>query len=129
MIKLIVTASDKLYQVLSEKARAEGHVPQRAHDVLRGFEQAARLGKAQADTASLHPQHQDRLSGIVVDMSLRAADTLLETLHSRQYTSGIPLVAVKCDGEVLPLALRRLCTEVLETDGGGALDEKRMGEP
>lgn len=133
MIKLIITGSDKLYQTLSDQARAEGHVPQRALDVLRGFEQAARLAQVRADSTPRHKQSQDGLVGIVVDMSLRASDTLLETLHSRPCTSGIPLVAVKCNGQTLPLALRRLCKDVLETDGGdgsGILSlDQTMAEP
>ena len=70
-----------------------------------------------AENAGEGPTPRVRLAGIVVDMSMRAADTLLETLHSRQNTSGIPLLAVKCDGQTLPLALRRLCTGVLQKDG------------
>ena len=126
MIKLIVTASDELYQTLSEKARAEGHTPQRARDVLQGFEQAAHLGgrEARVENAGDGSPPRDRLAGIVVDMSMRAADTLLETLHSRQNTSGIPLMAVKCDGQTLPVALRRLCTGVLQQDGSALPEEQ-----
>lgn len=128
MIKLIITASDDLYETLSEKVRAEGQIPQRARDVLQGFAQAARLGATQADTASADASPQSGLSGIIVDMSLHAADTLLETLHSRQSTSGIPLLAVKCDNQTLPLALRRLCTDILEADGSTPPCEQEIGE-
>lgn len=120
MIRLIVTASNELYHTLSQSARAKGDMPWRAHTVLQGLEQAVRLGRAGADPASLDGQLETRLSAIVVDMSLHAADTLLETLHSKESTAGIPLVAVKCDGQTLPLALRRLCRDVLESDGGAA---------
>jgi hypothetical protein len=123
MIKLIVTASDELYSRLSALVRAEGQIPKRARDVLQGFEQAAQLGGSQAGTAK-----GDALAGIVVDMSLHAADTLLETLHNRQSTAGIPLLAVRCDGQTLPLALRRLCVRVLETDGNTLSKEQTMGE-
>ena len=129
MIKLIVTASDELYQTLSDKVRAEGHTPQRARDVLQGFEQAAQLVDAAAARPSESPQPSDKLSGIVVDMSMRAADTLVETLHSRKSTSNIPLLAVKCDGQALPLALRRLCTEVIETDKNALLREQETDRP
>jgi hypothetical protein len=128
MIKLIVTASDELYRTLSQQARTEGYTPQRARDVLQGFERATRLGKAQADQDPCDAQSKDELSGIVIDMSLRAADTLLETLHVRQSTSGIPLVAVKCDGQAIPLALRRLCDDVLETDRAPSPGEPELGE-
>jgi hypothetical protein len=127
MIELIITANDKLYAALSERARANGHVPKRARDVLQGSRQAARLGKARLNQASLDEPSQDKVIGIVVDMSLHAADTLIETLHSRQDTSGIPLVAVKCDGQTMPLALRRLCTDILEMDGSAPFGEQTMG--
>ena len=117
MIKLIVTESDELYSTLSEKARAEGDIPQRAHNVLEGFRQAAQLGGTQTDQDTEDRAHKDQLSGIVVDMALRAADTLLETLHSRQRTSGIPLLAVRCDDQPLSVALRRLCADVMDSDG------------
>jgi hypothetical protein len=117
MIKLIVTASDELYNKLSDQVRAEGQTPQRAKNVLQGYKQAAHLGGLQTGRTTEGTLHEDHLSGIVVDMSLHAADTLLETLHSRQSTAGIPLLAVRCNGRTLPLALRRLCTRVLDTDG------------
>jgi hypothetical protein len=127
MIKLIVTASDKLYSTLSEKVRAEGDIPQRARDVLQGFRQAAQLGSAQTGQESaMNGLPQGQLSGIIVDMALHAADTLLETLHSRQSTYGIPLLAVRCDGQPLPLTLRRLCTDVL--DANGATDESALAK-
>jgi hypothetical protein len=128
MIKLIITASDGLYETLSKRVRAEGQIPQRARDVLQGFAQAARLGGTQPGVAPVDASPQHKLSGIVVDMSLHAADTLLETLHSRQSTSGIPLLAVKCDGQALPLALRRLCTSVLETGGRAPPGGQEIGE-
>jgi len=64
--------------------------------------------------------------GIIIDMSLHAADTLVEALHSRPVTSGIPLVVVKCDGQTLPLALRRLCTDILEMDGSAPFEEQAI---
>ena len=101
MIRLIVTANDELYERLNKKARADGDSVRRATDVLDGYRQAKMLG-------------QDAV--IVVDMSLSTADTLVETLHSRHATAHIPLLAVQCDGRRLPLALRRLCTDVVEAD-------------
>lgn len=101
MIRLIVTANDELYDRLDQKARKEGDFPRRATDVLDGYRQAKMLG-------------QDAV--IVVDMSLHTADTLVEALHSRQATAHIPLLAIQCDGQPLPLALRRLCMDVLEAD-------------
>jgi hypothetical protein len=53
---------------------------------------------------------------IVVDMSLHAADTLVESLRSRSATASIPLFAVKIGGRI-PFELRRLCTDVLKADG------------
>jgi hypothetical protein len=132
MIKLIVTASDKLYQTLSDKVRAEGQTPRRAHDVLRAFREAERLGGSPGgQSPGRQPrevQSRNQLSGVIVDMSLRAADTLLETLHSRQSTSSIPLVAVKCDGQTLPFALRRLCADVIEAGGDAPPREQAVGE-
>jgi hypothetical protein len=128
-IKLIVTASDPLYEALSEKVRAEGQFPWRARDVLQGFEQATRLGELQADRAEEDLTSRLKLAGIVIDMSLRAADTLLEALHSRQSTSSIPLMAVKCDCQVLPLALRRLCTDVLDLNSLAPPGAQGMREP
>jgi hypothetical protein len=103
MIRLIITANDELYHQLSARTQSEGGSPRRAIDVLDGYRQARTLG-AEAE--------------IVVDMSLSTADTLIEALHSRQATAGIPLFAVKCDSRPLPLALRRLCMDVLEVDTG-----------
>jgi len=74
-------------------------MPKRATNVLDGFKQAT------TQSAGM----------IIVDMSLPAADTLLETLHSREETATIPLLAVTHDGR-LPLELRRLCAAVLEVD-------------
>jgi hypothetical protein len=117
MIRLIVTASDELYSILCKQVRAEGEIPQRASNVLQGFKQAAQFGGTQTDRKPVDGPTQDRLSGVVIDMSLHAADTLIETLHSKQSTSGIPLLAVRCDGQPLPWAIRRLCTDVIDTDG------------
>jgi len=97
MIRLIVTADDKLYERLARRAQTEGDTATRATNVLAGFKQAM-----------IEPAGM-----ILVDMSLHAADTLLETLHSREITANIPLVAVVADGQ-LPLELRRLCVAVLE---------------
>jgi hypothetical protein len=128
MIKLIVTANDKLYEMLSERIRAKGQTPQRAQDVLRGFQEAERLVGSLTGSPPGETPARNQLFGIVVDMSLRAADTLIETLHSRQNTSHIPLEAVQCDGQTIPLTLRRLCTNVIETRGDAPLEEQAMGE-
>ena len=99
MIRLIVTADDELYDRLAHRARAEGDTSHRANHALAGLEQAM------AESPGL----------IIVDMALRSADTLLETLHSRRETSSIPLLAVTTDGR-LPLELHRLCVGVLEVE-------------
>jgi hypothetical protein len=129
MIELIITSSDKLYAILSEQTRAKGHIPRRARDVLQGFEYASRLGRTRANPAAPDALSPDALTGIIVDMSLHAADTLIETLHSRPSTSGVPLVAVKCDGQIIPLALRRLCSDVLQLDGSAPVEEQTTGKP
>jgi hypothetical protein len=99
MIRLIVTARQEIYDRLSRQARSEGDTPQRAANVISGYEQAT----------------GPHIGSVVVDMSLRAADTLIEALHSRPDTSTIPLYAVEARGK-LPLELRRLCAAVLESD-------------
>ena len=101
MIWLIVTANDELYDRLAQKAGQEGDSARHATDVLNGYRQAKTLVQEAV---------------IIVDMSLSTADTLLEALHSRQATAHIPLLAVQCDHHPVPLALRRLCTDVLEAD-------------
>ena len=99
MIRLIVTSDDDLFGRLVARTRQEGDTAYRATNVLDGLRQAT-----------------TRVVGmIVVDMSLHAADTLVESLHSRPETSSIPLFAVKRDGRI-PLELRRLCTDVLKAD-------------
>jgi ActR/RegA family two-component response regulator len=97
MIRLIITADDGLYERLAVRVRAAGDEPQRATSVLDG----------------LHLALNEQVGVVVVDMSLHAADTLLESLHSRRQTSSIPLYAV-ASGKRLPFELRRLCTDVLE---------------
>ncbi|MFZ5915634.1 MAG: hypothetical protein ACOYZ7_01720 [Chloroflexota bacterium] len=99
MIRLIVTADDALYDRLARRAQTEGDTPHRATNVLDGLKQATAQPVAM----------------IWVDMSLHAADTLLEALHSRQATAAIPLVALAGRGR-LPFELRRLCAAVLEVD-------------
>ena len=101
MIHLIVTANDELYERLDHQARADGNTPRRAKDVLDGYRQAKALGPD---------------STVIVDMALSTADTLVEALHSRHATAHIPLLAVQCDERPLPLAVRRLCAEVLQAD-------------
>ena len=115
MIRLIITANDKLYDRLSAKARAEGDMPQRAVNVVDGFRQATTLA-ADAGASKASQTSGRRLSAVVVDMTLHAADTLVEALHSRRITAHVPLLAVKCDTRSLPVALRRLCTSVLDDD-------------
>ena len=99
MVTLIITADDELYERLACRTQEEGARLHRATNVLDGF----RL-------ATTHS-----VSMIVVDMSLHAADTLVETLHSKTATADIPLYVVK-SRERLPFELRRLCTDVLEAD-------------
>jgi hypothetical protein len=100
MIKLIVTADDELYDRLSTKAGESGDTFRRARNVVDAYRQAA---SGSIDT-------------VVVDLSVHAADTLVETLHSRPTTSHIPLYVVECASERLPFALRRLCTDILASD-------------
>jgi DNA-binding response OmpR family regulator len=97
MSRLIVTADDKLYQRLACRSEDEDATPRRASNVLDAFRLAA----------------SQPVDMIVVDMSLHAADTLVETLRSRPVTASIPLYVVH-SGERLPFELRRLCTDVLE---------------
>ena len=97
MIGLIVTADDTLHARLTERVEAEGCIAARALDVLTALEYAMTHG----------------VGVVFVDMSLHAADTLLESLHSRQATRDIRLIAVE-SGKRLPFELRRLCADVLE---------------
>ena len=97
MNRLIITADDKLYERIACRTEDEGNTPQRATNVLDGY----RLATSQ------------RIDMIVVDMTLHAADTLLETLRSRPVTADILLYVVNSGGR-LPFELRRLCTDVLE---------------
>lgn len=99
MIKLVITADDGLYERLSCSAEQDGDVAHRATNVLDGFRLATTLA----------------VNAIVVDMSLHAADTLVETLRSRAVTASIPVYVVQSGGR-LPFELRRLCTDVLEVD-------------
>jgi hypothetical protein len=100
MIRLIITADDDLYARLATKADADGDNVQRATNVLDGLQQARALA----------------VGMIIVDISLHAADTLVETLHHRPRTSHIPLFVVETCRR-LPFELRRLCTDVLGVDG------------
>ena len=98
MIWLIVTADDTLYGRLDIQARQEGGSVRRAMGALDAYRQARALAQEAV---------------IVVDMSLPTADTLLEALHSRRATAHIPLCAIH---RPMPLALRRLCTDILGAD-------------
>ncbi len=97
MIQLIVTANDDLYERLSIRTQQEGDTPRRATNVLDGFRCAASLS----------------VSKVTIDMAVHASDTLVETLRARSETSHIPVYAIESSDRV-PLALRRLCTGVLE---------------
>jgi len=99
MIKLIITANDSLYQRLADKAVGEGATTQRATSVLGGYRQVM-------------TQETDE---IIVDMALHAADTLVELLHNKRITASTRVFAILNDGR-LPVALRRLCTDVLKAD-------------
>jgi len=99
MIKLIVTADNALFERLCSKQQEQTDTCLRAANVL----DAHRLAMS------------SQVDEVVIDMSLHAADTLVETLHSRPATSGIPVYIVEC-GERVPFALRRLCTDILEAD-------------
>ena len=97
MIHLIVTANDTLYEQLVQETNCDDDIVQRATNVLDGF----KMVTAQA------------VDKVVIDMALHAADTLIETLHIRPETSHLPVYVVKANKQV-PLALRRLCTDILE---------------
>jgi DNA-binding response OmpR family regulator len=99
MIKLVVTADNDLFERLCNKMQNQSDTCLHATNVL----DAHRLATS------------TQLDVIVVDISLHAADTLVETLHSRPATSDIPVYLVEC-GERVPFALRRLCTDILEAD-------------
>lgn len=101
MIYVIVTANDTLYQQLVHESDCDQDTIQRANNVLDGY----KLVTSRA------------IDKIVVDMALYAADTLIETLHARPETSHIPVYVVKTSKQV-PLALRRLCTDILEAPTG-----------
>jgi hypothetical protein len=100
MIRLIVTADDELYGRLSTRPGALGDAFRRAGNVLDAYRMAA----------------TGAVDAIIVDLALHAADTLVETLHSRPSTSHIPLYVVEYGTQRLPFELRRLCTDVLESD-------------
>ena len=97
MIQLIVTANDDLYDRLSNRTQHEGDTPRQATNALDGFRCAVSLS----------------VSKVIIDMAVHASDTLVETLRARSETSHIPVYVIKASGRV-PLALRRLCTGVLE---------------
>ena len=97
MSRLIVTADDTLYGRLAR--RIGDDTPYRASNVLDAYRLAA----------------SQPIDTIVIDMSLHAADTLVETLRSRPVTADIPLYVVNAGGR-LPFELRRLCTDVLEAN-------------
>jgi DNA-binding response OmpR family regulator len=99
MIRLIVTADDELYNRLSHGGRDLEETFRRASNVLDGHRMAM----------------TEPVSAIVVDLTLHAADTLVETLRSRPSTAHIPLYVIE-SGRRLPFELRRLCTDVLESD-------------
>lgn len=99
MIRLIVTADDDLYSRLSSTDRNPGDTYRRARNVLDGYSMAT----------------AEPIGTVVVDLTLHAADTLVETLHSRPSTSHIPLCIVE-RGKRLPFELRRMCTDVLGSD-------------
>jgi DNA-binding response OmpR family regulator len=99
MITLIITDQDRVFDRVSCNAAHDQSEYLRAGNVLDGFKMAM-------------TRHLD---AIIVDLSVHAADTLVETLRSRAITADIPLYVVHA-GEALPLSLRRLCTDVLEVD-------------
>ena len=99
MIRLIITADDELYDRLACNGPGADGAHRRALDVLDGFRQATQ-----------HP-----VDVIIIDMSLHAADTLVETLHNRPVTAHIPLYVVQ-SARRIPFELRRLCTDVLEAN-------------
>ena len=104
MIQLVVTTDDTLNERLLRSVLGEEDIPRRARDAVAAMDDA------------LH--HQPGM--ILVDMTLRSADTLLEALHNHSETTCVPLVAVTPDGR-LPFELRRLCKAVLSVE---ALDEQ-----
>jgi hypothetical protein len=104
MIQLIITADDGLYEQLASRAWSEGDAPDRAFNAIEGLEKAALL----------YDEKKGAL--ILLDMALRSADTLLETLSCRPKISAIPRLAVVTGGQ-LPFHLRRLCKGVIDKNG------------
>ncbi|MBN1314473.1 MAG: hypothetical protein JXA42_03360 [Anaerolineales bacterium] len=103
MIQLIITADDGLYEQLAGRAQSEGDAPDRASNAIEGLEKAALLHNVRGGAI------------ILLDMALRSADTLLETLNCRPKISSIPRLAVVAGG-YLPFHLRRLCTGLIDKD-------------
>lgn len=101
MIRLIITADDWLYGQLAGRAKSEGDVSERAYDALEGLRKASSLNNRRVEAI------------ILLDMELRSADTLLETLNSRPQTAIIPRLAIVPGGN-LPFYLRRLCKGVID---------------
>jgi hypothetical protein len=97
MIHLIITANDTLYEQFVQQINCDDEMVHRATNVLDGFKLAT----------------SQTVNKVVIDMALYAADTLIETLHTRPETTHIPVYVVKAN-EQIPLALRRLCTDILE---------------
>jgi hypothetical protein len=106
MDRLIITADDGLYRRLAEQARADDDVPCRTRHALSGLSSAV----------------SQRPGVILLDMALRSADTLLETLHRRPETAAIPLLAV-VEGARLPFELWRLCAAVLVRKSASDADD------
>ncbi len=94
MIHLVVTANDALYERITNRLKTESI---RATNALDGFKLALRT-----------PVDQ-----IIVDLDLYAADTLVETLHSRPETANLVVYAVKGSGTI-SLPLRQWCDQVWE---------------
>jgi DNA-binding response OmpR family regulator len=107
MDRLIITADEGLYRQLAAQACADDDAPCRASDALSGLEWAV----------------SRRPGMILLDMALRSADTLLETLRRRPETAAIPLLAV-AEGARLPFELRRLCAAVLVRKSANDEDDR-----
>lgn len=103
MIQFIVTTNDTLYEQWTLQNDYLGQAVQ-VSGALEGFKRAQ--------------EQADDCTAVVIDLSIYAADTLIEALHAHPRTAGLQIYGI-WDGKRpprtgLPLSLRRLCTDMIE---------------